>query len=297
MKQSISSVLNLKTETVVICPVTGISYSITFPNMGIDFTFQSPFCKYENVETVMKRSHLELRKLPKTILAGITLAALKYNDMITYHTISVFEANTYFQLLPTAHLISAIKTISMLAAYKKHLLPTLSLDALKDEVEFSTRTNLLLNFLKACSDIINPPVRERVETQTTITTAFHGLKAKKAIKTVAVEDKKKLKEAVSILAKDTLTSVKLASILFNLCEGNILIGMDNTIRSKIIDKLDIYETPAAETIISLLNKYNNEIEDDAFDRISDDFAITKARKTLAEILADRKASANIIKGY
>ena len=296
MKQSISSILNLKTETVVICPVTGISYSINVPNMGIDFTFQSPFCKYENVEAVMKRNHLELRKLPKTILAGITLAALKYNDMITFHNISVFEANTYFQLLPTAELISALKTISYLTEYKAKLLPTLSLDALKDDVEFSTRTNLLLNFLKACADVINPPAREAFAMQTTITTSFHGLKARKAIKTVAMEDKKKMKEAVSILAKDTLTSSKMAGILFNLCEGNILIGMDNTIRAKIIDKLDVYETEASETIIFLLNKYNNTIEDDAFDRISDDFAITKTRKTLAEILADRKASA-VIKGY
>ncbi len=303
MKQSISSILNLKNETMVICPVTGISYSIQYPNLGIDFTFQSPFLKYQNVKAIISKSHIELRKLPKVTLAGLTLAALKYNNMITFHTITVFEANTYFQLLPTAQLISALKRISVLSEYKKELLPTLSLDALKDDVEFSTRTNLLLNFLKACSDIINPPAStgiatSSIEISSTATIATSSIEIsststtgkKKALKSITIEDKKSLKEAVSILAKDTLTTTKLASVLYNLCEGSILIGMDNTIRAKIIDKLDIYETPAAETIIALLNKYNNDIEEDSFDRVSDDFAIVKERKSLAEIIADRKAS-------
>lgn len=290
MKQSISSILNLKNETMVICPVTGISYAIEYPNLGIDFTFQSPFLKYQNVEAIISKSHIELRKLPKVTLAGLTLAALKYNNMITFHTITVFEANTYFQLLPTAQLISALKMISVLSEYKKELLPTLSLDALKDDVEFSTRTNLLLNFLKACSDIINPPATATIATSSIEISSTSTTGKKKALKSITIEDKKSLKEAVSILAKDTLTTTKLASVLYNLCEGSILIGMDNTIRAKIIDKLDIYETPAAETIIALLNKYNNEIEEDAFDRASDDFSIVKERKSLAEIIADRKAS-------
>lgn len=287
MKKSISSLLNLSTETLVVCPITGISYSILFPNLGIDFTFKSPFSSYENVEAILNRDHIQLRKLPKTTLAGIVLASLKYNNLISSHNITIFEANTYFQLLPTSDLIFAIKMMSKLSSCNKSL-PTLSLDAISENIDFSTRSNLLLNFLQTCADIINPPPLE--STSISYISSTRSIIKKKNIKTISVEDKKKLKEAVSILAKDTLTSSKMASLLFSICEGNNILTMDNSIRERIIDKLDIYETTSSELVISLLNKYNNEVEDDEFDRASDDFEIVKTRKSLIEILAERKAS-------
>jgi hypothetical protein len=239
MKSSISSLLNLKNETTAICPITGICYLVSFPNLGIDFSFKSPFTKYENIEKIISLSSTELRKLPKVTLAGIVLAALKYNDMVTMHSIQAFEANTYLQLLPSSQLVSSLKMISIMGEYKRELLPTLSLDSLKENVEYSTRTDLLSNFLKACSDIINPPASTVIETTSISTSVKEERKAKKSILS---EDKKALKEAVSTLATDSLTSQKLANILYAIQDGNTLINMDNTIRDKLISRLAIYET-------------------------------------------------------
>jgi hypothetical protein len=162
-KSSLSSLLSLHKQTFIVCEITGIPLSISFPNCGIDFNYKSPFTKYNNILKVAQLPPEKIRSLPKVTLAGITLAILSHHSLLNRHDVSAVEANIYFQLLPSHLLISVIKFFtSTISQSTIEILPHFSLDSIQDKVEFSTRENLLENYIKACREIINPTPSNQV---------------------------------------------------------------------------------------------------------------------------------------
>lgn len=292
MKKSISSLLALNNETFAVCPITGIPYTITFPSLGLDFQYKSPFSSYKNLKKVCETNSVELKKLPKVTLAGIALAILHKRELIEEKNIPSFQANTYFQLISSHSLVSSIKFFYEIDENKIDILPRFSLASISFEVEHSSVSNILENYIKVCKDILHPPVETSIAISDMDIPSLHSTEGnkKEKVKTLSVEDKKAIKHLTSVIASDPLCNVKLGNVLRLLNDGNTIISIAEELRAKIIDRLETLATVESKQLIILLTKYNPATEYLAeLDRASDTFAITKAKKTLAEILAERKA--------
>lgn len=287
MKTSITSLFSLSSTSFLICETTGIPLSISFPNHGIDFTYSSPFSLYSNILKVTSLPSVDLHKMPKVILSGITLGILSHLSLVERNHLTAAEANIYFQLLPSSLLVSAIKFFSSLETKKYiEVFPHFSLSSIKENVEFSTTANLLENYIKVCREIINPPREESTSTVTIINSDIKPVKVAKQ-KSLTPEIRNEAKTLVSVLASDVLMTPKLLNILKLVVQKENLITLDNTLRNKIIERISLFETNEATRFISILSSFAREggIE---LDRVSDDFAITKTKKSLAEILASKK---------
>ena len=297
-KSSLSSLLSLHKQTFIICEITGIPLSISFPNCGIDFNYKSPFTKYNNILKVAQLPPEKIRSLPKVTLAGITLAILSHHNLLNRHDVSAVEANVYFQLLPSHLLISVIKFFtSTISQSTIEILPHFSLDSIQDKVEFSTRENLLENYIKACREIINPTPSNQVNIISTSLISGSSSWKKVEIKSLTPELRKEAKDILAELNKDFLMSPKLSSILKIVAQKDNLITLGDEMRAKIISRLEPMDTPASKRMISILLSCQknanhaeqikkNLIEEDMA-RLSDTFDIVTKRKSLAEILQSK----------
>lgn len=300
-KHSLSHLLKLQNSTFIVCEVTGIPLSISFPNCGIDFNYKSPFTKYNNILKVATLSPEKIRALPKVTLAGITLAILSHHNLLNRYDVSAVEANVYFQLLPSHLLISVIKFFTAsISSSTIEILPHFSLDSIQDKAEFSTRENLLENYIKACREIINPTPSNQVNIISSSPISGSSTWKKVEIKSLTPELRKEAKDILSELNKDFLMSPKLSSILKIVVQKDNLITLGDEMRAKIISRLEPMETSASKRMISILLSCQknanhaeiikkNIIEED-MSRLSDTFDIVTKRKSLAEILKDKMNS-------
>lgn len=290
MNKSISSLLSLRNETFAVCPITGIPYTISFPCLGLDFSYKSPFASHKNLKKICEVESTELKKLPKVTLAGIVLAIMKERQLIEENHIPSFQANTYFQLISSHSLTMAVKFFYAIEEKKIDILPRFALSSISFEVEYSSTTNMLENYIKACKDILHPPVEDKISISDIDIPSLHSPATQK-VKSLSTEDKKSIKTLTLEVASDALCNVKLGNVLKLLNDGNTIISIAPELRAKIINRLETLATPSSLLLVNFLNKYNPTTEFlSEIDRASDDFAITKAKKTLAEILADRKAA-------
>lgn len=285
-KTTVSTLLSLTKQTLSICPVSGIPYSISFPNLGIDFTHKSPYATLSNIKTIADLPFPKLKALPKVTLAGILLAYMRFTNLCETYNIRSIDCNIALQLCTTHSLISTIKRINDIPTRKLAILPKLSFSSMMQVEGYSTTQDMLKHWLEACNEVLHPTTVEDVEIEElTITTST--VVAKKP-KNISVDDKKALKANIAEVCKDPLCSVKLATVLNYLTDGMSMITMDSTMRSKIIEKLKTFDSDAATAIIQMLNKYGEILEDDFMDRAMDNSAIVKAKPSLSEILAARR---------
>lgn len=295
MKKSLTSILSLSSTTFIVCPVTGIPLSVSFPNCGFDFHYTSPLAKFSNIQKVLELPSTKLYSLPKVILSGITLSLLSHHHLISNHSLTAAEANTYFQLIPSSTLVAAIKFFaSPISAAMIEVLPKLSIDSIRDKVEFSTETDLLNNYLLSCKEIVNPTPVQSINIISTSTPVKSKIIE---VKTITPEIRKEAKEVLHHLYQDELASPKLLSILKIVVQKDNLVTLADDMRDKLIARLEPLATSHSKRMIEILlsckkNQHLSEqikkslISDD-LSRVSDDFAIVKTRKSLAEILASK----------
>lgn len=295
MKKSISSLLSLTQETFAVCDVTGIPIAVSFPNHGIDFAYKSPFVKYNNILKVTALAPSQIRALPKVILAGITLSVLSHHNLLNRHEISAVEANVYFQLVPSHTLLGCIKFFtSPISQGMLEILPKISIDSMKDKVQYSTKENVIENYVKACREIINPTPSQSVSITTTSVIDFKPKSI--TVKALTPELRREAKEVLSHLSTDFLMSPKLLSILKIVVQKENLITLGDEMRAKIISRLEPMETSYSNRMIQILTLCQKptshaEVEKkdvaDNIGRLSDAFEIVTKRKSLAEILASK----------
>lgn len=285
-RSSVATMLHLTKQTFSVCPVSGIPYVVSFPNLGIDFTHKSPFASLSNVEAMAELPFATLKTLPKVTLAGIVLAYMRFTNLCETHNIKSIDCNIALQLCTTYSLVSTIKHIKEIPSRKLVAMPKLAFASMLQLVEHSSTQDMLKDWLKACNAILHPVAEEDVEIEE-LTISTTTTVAKKP-KNISVDDKKALKANIAIVCKDPLCGVKLATVLNYISEGMTIITMDSTMRSKLIDKLALFDSPNADSIINTLKKYSDVLEDDFMDRAMDDSSIVKAKPTLSEILAARR---------
>jgi hypothetical protein len=286
-QRSASTMMHLSNTTFAICPASGIPYTISFPNLGMDFTYKSPFATLSNVEALAKQSFPVLKALPKVTLAGLVLAYMRMTNLCEAHNIKSIDCNIALQVCTSHTLVATIKHISELPARKLASMPKLSFSSMLQQVDHSTPQDILKDWLKSCNAILHPTTPEDVEIEDLVVTT-KTTKEKKPIN-ISVEDKKILKSAVDRICKHPDCSAKFSTILHYICDGMTIITMDTNMRTKISDKLATFDSlTAAEIVINLLRKYSETLDDDFMDRAMDDSAIVKAKPTIAEILAARR---------
>lgn len=295
MFKALTSILALSNTTFSICPTTGIPYSLSFPNLGIDFIQKSPFSSSKNISLLASKKVEELRKLPKVTLAGISIACLRQQNLLEMHEVPVYQANIYFQLCSTFTLINAIHFISSLRDSEREILPSLSLSSFSEiPVEANKSNNhLLFNYIKTCREVLHPPeetgiIIEEYAAKVVNSTSSPRIKTK----TISKEDKAILCNAIKNVSEDFLASPKLIQVIRLLPESNTILSMDDSIRNKLISKLEVLQSPSSLIIINMLKKFSQMLSIEDMERASDSFAIVKAKKSLSEILAERKQNNN-----
>lgn len=287
MSISVSSLLGNTKTTFAVCPATGIPYTVSFPNMGIDFQFKSPYASLHNVEAIAKLPYDKLRSIPKVTLAGIALAYMRFTALCETHNLKSIDCNMALQLCETHTIIAIIKRIEELPVRKRNSMPQLSFSSMLSSTQHSTPQHLVKAWLKACNEILHPPTVESIEIEAKI--EAKAAKAEQA-KQLTVADRKELKAAVSNICVQTDCSANLATILRYICDGMTIVTMDDNIRSKVIAKLEIFSSDEATTVIKLLKKYSTTLENDFMDRAMDNSSIAKHKPTISEIIAAKRAA-------
>lgn len=290
-RSSVATMLHLTKHSFSVCPVSGIPYVISFPNLGIDFTHKSPFASLPNVEAIAKLPFATLKTLPKVTLAGIVLSYMRFTNLCETHNLKSIDCNICLQLCTTYSLVSTIKHIHEIPTRKREIMPKLAFSSMLQQVENSSAQDILKDWLQSCNDILHPTANDEVDIEE-LTIPSNTTIAKKP-KNISGDDRKALKLHIAAVCKDPLCNVKLATVLNYISEGMTIITMDSSMRIKLIDKLALFDSLNANSIISTLRKYSDVLEDDFMDRAMDDFAIVKAKPTLSEILAARRASTSL----
>ncbi len=288
MSKSVSSLLGNTKTTFAVCPATGIPYTVSFPNMGIDFSFKSPYASLANVEAIAKLPYEKLRSIPKVTLAGITLAYLRFSALCETHNIKSIDCNMALQLCETHTLIAVIKRIEELPVRKRNTMPQLSFSSMLSTPQHSTPQQIVKAWLKACNEILHPPTVESILIEAKI--EAKAAKAEQA-KNLSTSDRKLLRTSVNLVCKHPNCSTNLATILQYICQGITIITMDDKIRLKVISKLETFEDcEEASTIATLLKKYSTSLEDNFLDRAMDHSQIAQRKPSISEIIAAKRAA-------
>ena len=249
MKKSITSLLSLTQETIVECEITGIPLTISFPACGIDFHYTSPFAEYKNIKKIAALPSQELHKLPKPILAGVLLGILNHHDLVEKVEITATEANVFLQLVSIPVMLSAIKLFS--SPFSSSLLaffPKISLSSLREEVEYSTATDIISSYCKTCKEIINPAPSSSVAVVSTLPSYVKKIE----VHSLTPELRREAKELVSELADDDFMTPKLLSILKIVVQKENLVTLADEMRAKLITRLEAFETKESKRFIEIL---------------------------------------------
>jgi len=297
MKHSVSSAFHLTSSTSITCPVTGIAMEVNIPNMGIDFTFYSPFVKFANIQKLAEQPTQKLKELPSSILSGILLGTLHHYGMAESHEIEAWEANIYIQNCSKHEIISAIRFLSNIPSSSREILPSLSLHSFKETVQYSSGNNIINTYIKTCRDIINPPADENVSILSS--SSDSGVKKTKEIKKykkLSSEERTKIKELIAEISTDVLATSKLINILKIMAQKENIYNTAQETKEKIVKRLEELQSSASLELADIIKRATPSLamqEDMDFSRASDTFAIVKTRKSLSEILAAKKAKALI----
>lgn len=290
MKHSISSVFHLTQTSVITCPVTGIAMQINIPNMGIDYEVYSPFVKFSNVQKVLEQPTPKIKELPSSILSGMLLAVLNQYGMAEQHEIEAWEANIYIQNCSKHEIISAIRFLSNISSSQRDALPSLSLHSFKDSIEHSTSSNIINTYIKTCRDIVNPPADENVSILSS-ETSINKTEKKVGKKQLSSSERGRIKELIAEVALDELMTSKVLNILKIVAQKDNIYTISQELKEKLVTRLEELQSEASLELAAIIKKATPSImqqEDLDISRVSDTFAIVKARKSLSEILAAKK---------
>jgi len=286
---SITSLLHLQNSTAITCPITGITLTVSFPNCGIDFTYQNPLSSYKNIKKIASLPPAKLHSLPKNILAGVLLGVLSHANLLEKFETSSTEANIFFQQIPSSLLCNAIKLFSQeFSSSFLEVLPHFSLSSIHENTAVSTAEDMLKNYCTICREFINPIPNNKVN----IIIPSHS-KETKPTAYFTPEIRKEAKECIKEMEKDILMYPKLHSILKLLVTKENLITVSDEMRQKVLDRIEAFQTPASIRFTEILTRCGKNSKNIDMDRLSDTFEIVTTRKTLSEILAEKAEKAEM----
>lgn len=315
-------------NTLAFCPISGMEYQISFPALpdfavkNISLQIQSPFSYKKNIKAFVESSPSDLSRLPKYFLAGITQALFFYSGLISEAKTSAAENRILFETCSTHWLVKAIRFIGNRT--KEELLTFPHLAMPHKDVMFSAHvitqnqqgesytksmTIVMSDFASVFASYIkslNSLFYGDVEESETKITRFSPTTGKIIPKYSMTADKKKqLQDAVKKVIDLSETPARLAGILKAIPKNNYAIEMDDSLREKIITKLNSMGQTDCSKLAHLLEEIQsnmtisdkiNNTEANYLRRASDTFPSASKKPTLEEIFKRKLEEARQSKG-
>lgn len=289
-------------KLLAVCEITGLAITIGAPACSLAMEYKNPLAEIKNILSLIEGK--ALHSLENEILAGILLALLKRSNLIEGKLSSV-EQNAILQTASRKTLIDSIELLARISKNKALICPRLSLDShilIEDKTfENVLVSKLLINFLSIIKErLFGEIYLDSSRTSALTFTSFTSPKTKKGGTALTPEVKAELRNRIEALKEENTVSDKILSLLKISLTGDNLLSLlaDGGIGDKIIEKLKLYDSAASISVVEALIaiKKNLTAKDTAQQYFTKDFSsvsdasISKSRKTLAEILAEKKAS-------
>lgn len=304
------SPLFLESSPVQVCEVTGIAFSISSVGFSYlsSFSYRCPIADIKNARQTIKENHL--KSLPKEILAGLILSIYKHHSLLYSGGQNAGACNALLQSATTESLVSLINHSKALSK-ELYSLPCLSLDP--SSFLHSGIDGALQNYCSIIGDNLTESQRNRfgltsseakisirrtsLALSPTISKAKFEVVQTKAEREEIFQDRKKQAKAL-FSSISCILQPSLSSILSDSLKGRTLATLNKVVRGKIVAALQAYENKDCQALASLIAVAEDPRDplsmDDIFSTVFDDvedLAINnKPKRTLAEIIAAKKAA-------
>ena len=296
-------------STVQVCEITGIAFSISSVGFSYlsSFSYRCPIADIEYARQTIKENHL--KSLPKEILAGLILSIYKHHSLLYSGGQNAGACNSLLQSATEESLVSLINHSKALSKELIYSLPCLSLDP--SSFLHSGIDGAIKNYCSIIGDNLTESQRNRFGLTSseakisvrrtslipTISKAkFEVVQTKAEREEIFQTRKKEAKILFSSLS--CILQPALSSILSDSLKGRTLATLNKVVRGKIVAALQAYENKDCQALAFLIALAEDPRDplsmDDIFSTVFDDvedLAINnKPKRTLAEIIADKKAS-------
>jgi hypothetical protein len=275
---------------------------------GRCLSYRHPLSAFQPAKEIAEEGIAYLSKLNLEILAGIWLTIYRHYELVAPCKMSAIEQNKLLQSAGYEQLIQAIRVGLQITHDNKDLLPAFSLDWATHK-DAASLTSSLYSFTRTVRDIVAPPAYVPSNQDTiqvsSIKLTKGELKRTKAGKLTLSDVEREFEaefQAGKRKAKDLLNSSEVVSLidapflafLKQLIAGRNLIAINEGLRGKIYDRLSQIGNTQIDILAEIIKASHNPYDifasvDDALERASDSFTgATRPKKTLAEILADKR---------
>lgn len=310
----VSTTLRLTQNTaniIAVCETTGICMELAIPAIkGYALTYTNPLALYKNANGLADRGHTYLQSTDTQILAGIFLTIYKHYGLIADSKQSAAEENAILRTAGKDYLVNAILLSKHIHSNNCHALPRYSLDYNSQGKGTGSIAPSLHEYTKLLRKIIFPPAIE--EENPELAAYYAEQKALQATKKKTLglsdaerafeEDFKNNKREAKTLVKELhdipAVPAKLTNFLKMLCNDRNMIVLDADVRSKLLAKMASFPLQQMIRLSAIIKASENpyDILGSALNTISTEdsdsaLASTVRRKTLAEILAEKRANA------
>lgn len=300
----------------VSCSKTGINSALVMPNIpGMVFEYIHPLAYWANVQGVLKQGRKYLEKLEPQIQAGLVISAYQHFNLLDLYTLTAQEANAVLCTASQDTLVDALVLASHFTAQKAVGTPILSMEW-KDIKNWQTIDQTLSAYIKRIKpDFIRPELSPEEARQQRIQVLNIEARDRKLphgvieLRKPTLSDCEREWEAQFKLNKKAIKALlpKLAGIisesfyefLNKIVKDRNLVAMSQDLRAKVCTKLNTTASPVAEEIARLieacLNPYDifAHVSED-LERASDSFNRPARKRSIAEILADKKRKSQIV---
>lgn len=311
--QLLSKIPSNVTEQTVICPVTGISFSISLPPIpSLFLEWTSPFASISVVKQFANLSYKDITSTyDNNITAGLLLSALSHHHLIE-DKLTAIHRNIILSAFPNFLLVQAIHFIMSCSDRQISWIPKISLHLASETTIGSEITEeAFTTWLDECNAIVNPIIVKNASSYLTATEEDNAReysikryaarmvnKSKNAISNLSLlrENKESFIDLYAALKEEDRVPRKLLPLLALLKKGDALMELAGSIRDKlvgIIEKSNSDHAAEAKNIICNRMYYNKdkeaiptELELNIASPLQDE---TPMKLTLSQVIATRKA--------
>lgn len=296
-----------------VCNVTGIIINVeipAIPNKVLEYL--SPFSIFANAKGIIYTGEPYLQQLETQILAGLWITAYRHYDLLSIDKKSNgVILNAMLRTAGKQVLIDSLLFVEHLSMDKANKCPKLSLDYTAHK-ESSSIAAVIQEYTKVIRDTLYSP-REYVESESFVGGAVYASGSiRKRTKPVGISDIEKeyellisnnaktCKILITSLSDNEILPIAFITLLKQACSRKNLSGLNDSLRSKLADKLISRGVDEATRLAKLIKDSKNPYDifaevDSALDRASDTVdtvAVSTRRLTMQEILAAKKDKAN-----
>jgi len=298
----------VENKLLAICSITGLAITIDSPVIEgsngeiMAMEYENPIARAENFLKISLLPSEQLKKFPQSILAGILLAIYKHSELVE-DGMSAAAQNLSLQSVFPSTLVESIKFFSSIEDLGRNkYFPKLSLIP-KDENELqkSSVTNVIKNYLKVCYAIRYPVVETKelseINSELAGITIYKKLSNTKKI-AEAILRARKTKEATQKellvrgrkitreLAEQKVLSDKLVSFLKILFTGDYLLTAELELKDRICKALLKHEgNQKALELVKIINDNANKNEVESIFKKEED---KEVEEELAEVEEEQK---------